>query len=324
MKNELAHERFDHIDNAFADAVKAGLSAEPKTLSCKYFYDGVGSALFDAITYLQEYGCARGEKRLLSQHSRSILQTAGSRPHVVELGGGTGDKALLLLSAASQKTVRYHNVDISEMAVNQSANVLKGFANVRFHGHVADFNVGLEQAAKMRMVLEERVLVLFLGSSIGNFSAVDSVEFLQQVRGRLRSGDLLLLGTDLVKPPDRLIAAYDDPQGVTAAFNKNLLARINHELGGNFDLTKFAHEARWNEDRECVEMLLRSLADQTVRISKAQLICRVADGETILSERSHKYRAENIGDWLQSAGWSLLEQWIDVESQFALNLAKAS
>ncbi len=301
--------------------VLAGLMSNPKTLPCKYLYDGVGSSLFEAITHLREYACSRGEKALLEAHRSQIMGAVGGAPEFVELGGGTGEKAFLLLSTATQTGIRYHNLDISETALDISANVIKSLDNVTFYGHAGEFFEGLPVALRNR---RGPVTVLFLGSSIGNFTVSESNKFLTDLRSNLERGDFLLLGTDLEKPVDRLVMAYDDPQGVTSAFNKNLLARINYELSANFDLSKFAHEARWNQPDGCIEMHLRSLVDQAVRISRLKLICSFSEGETIRTERSHKYRGGIIGGWLSSAGWELSEQWIDQPSLFALNLACAA
>jgi uncharacterized SAM-dependent methyltransferase len=184
---------------------------------------------------------------------------------------------------------------------------------------VGDFFSGLKDAVRDR---KGKVMVMFMGSSIGNFNSDDAQQFLRSVKAELKTGDQLLLGTDLVKPREQLLLAYDDPQGVTSAFNKNLLARLNHSLGANFDLKNFEHEARWNEEQECVEMHLRCLSDHVVRIVKLQSIFRFSKDETIRTERSHKYRAENVDGWLCESGWTLKNQWIDHESLFALNLAE--
>lgn len=311
--------QFDASDE-FALDVERGFNQPEKTIPCKYLYDDVGSALFDAITHLQEYPCTRGEKRLLRDYSEDIFAYLGVRPHVVELGGGSGDKALLLLSSAAQQNLHYHNVDISQSAVALSGSRMSALSNVIFHGHCADFLTGLRAVMRGR---RQTTMTMFLGSSIGNFSAPESTVFLAAIRAEMQPGDLLLLGTDLVKPVLRLLSAYDDPRGVTSAFNKNILSRINHEHSANFDLSRFAHEARWNPQEQCIEMHLRSLCDQVVRISRINMLCAFTEGETIRTERSYKYRAERIDTWLTESGWVLLEQWIDAESQFALNLARA-
>lgn len=302
-------------ETEFERDVRQGLTATRKMLPCKYLYDEVGSALFDTITKLREYGCTRAEMRLLKRHRSAILKDTDE---VIELGCGSGEKAAALLFDIDRR-IDYHAIDISPAAINCAEWRLQPASTVSFHAHIADYLSGLKTISKRKPLST----IMFLGSSIGNFTRDDSVAFLKSIRSESRAGDRLLLGTDLIKPITSLTQAYDDPAGVTSAFNKNLLARINSELGANFDLSKFAHEARWNEGDKSIEMQLRSLADQTVRISRLGLIVRFADGETILTERCHKYESDEIKSWLKLAGWDLVNQWVDHEALFALNLAVA-
>jgi L-histidine N-alpha-methyltransferase len=298
----------------------AGLSANPKTIPSKYLYDAVGSALFEAICQLREYKCSRAEKRLLSANANQVIDGLAHNTLIVELGGGSGEKAELLLKAIPDHVVTaFHDIDISQAALTQARTTLSAYPHVRFIPHATDYLSGLE-AVSRRRADNQPLLLMFLGSSIGNFERAQAEQFLRSVGGMLRAGDRLLLGTDLVKPMNQLIAAYDDPQGVTAAFNKNVLARINAELGGNFNLAAFRHQARWNVILRRVEMHLVSSVNQNVEIPGAAMIVRLKKGESIHTESSHKYRADEIGPWLGTLGYSLEEQWIDRQALFATNL----
>jgi len=306
------------IDDEFAREVHAGLSGfGQKTLPCRYFYDAVGSALFEAITHLAEYGLTRADARILEAHAGEITACLPGPLLVAELGSGSGIKTRSILHSLRQRAVTYFPIDVSPTALAQCARSLEDVARVEpMEGSYLE---GMRQVAELR-ARGERLLVLFLGSTIGNFEPGAAIEFLRALRSTMCPGDGLLLGTDLVKPVERLLAAYDDPGRVTAAFNLNLLARINRELDADFNLRQFHHEARYQPEEQRIEMHLHSRARQAVNIRKAALTVEFAAGETILTEVCHKFRADQIGALACPAGLRLEGQWLDEEWGFAESL----
>jgi dimethylhistidine N-methyltransferase len=309
----------------FAADVRDGLSAPGgKTLPARYLYDAVGSALFEAICLLPEYGLSRADHRVLEHAAPELTEHLGPVPLVVELGSGSGRKTRVLLAAlAREKALTYRPIDLSAAALQRCRRELAHVPGVFFAAIEADFLVGLQRAASARRA-DERLLLLFLGSTIGNFERPAATRFLREVRARLRPGDALLLGTDLLKPVPTLLAAYDDTAGVTAAFDLNLLARINRELGGDFDLRTFAHEARWNEAERRVEMHLRALRSQLVRVRGANLRVAFREGETIWTEGSCKYDPDEPALLAANAGFQCVAQWVDEAWPFAESLLLAA
>jgi dimethylhistidine N-methyltransferase len=311
------------VDPAFARDVAAGLALPQKTLPASWLYDELGSALFEVITLLPEYGLTRADAALLREAAGEIAATAGYPSLVVELGSGTGTKTRHILEAATESgPVEYHPIDISRAALEACRAALSAIPGVTIRVTEATYLEGIDQVLSRRQA-GQKALVLFLGSTIGNFSRPEAETFLRAVRTRLRTGDSLLLGADLVKPRKRLIDAYDDALGVTAAFNLNLLARINRELGGEFELRRFAHEARFNEACSRIEMHLRSRISQTVRIEALDLDVEFRKDESIWTESSHKFTAAEIGWTGESAGWRTVRQWIDSDWGFAETLFAA-
>jgi dimethylhistidine N-methyltransferase len=308
------------LNTAFARDVGDGLARRRKTLPASWLYDEIGSALFEVITLLPEYGLTRADSGLLAAGAGEIIRAAHSPRRIVELGSGSGTKTRHILYAASRSgPVTYRPIDISAAALALCAQTLGGMDAVRVEPIAATYIEGIEIALKNRRA-GERAMILFLGSTIGNFNRAEAASFLRSLRGYVRPGDSLLLGADLVKPRERLLLAYDDPAGVTAAFNLNLLARINRELAGEFNLAQFAHEARYNERQARVEMHLRSRAAQQVRIGALNVTVAFGAGETIWTESSHKFRADEIGRLGARAGWSCERQWLDREWGFAETL----
>ena len=309
----------------FAADVRSGLCREgQKELPSRYLYDPVGSALFEVISVLPEYGLTRADERLLQRHVRDIARRLRKTVIVSELGSGSGKKTRLLLEALCRpaQQIAYYPIEISAAALTMVQRELGDIHCVSIVGLESEYLTGLAEVASRRRN-GEHLLVLFLGSTIGNFDAGADVRFLRQVRQILASGDSLLLGADLVKPRKQLLAAYDDPAGVTAAFNRNLLARINRELGGDFDVRAFEHEARFNENTSSVEMHLRSRKRQVVHVRLAGLEVTFARGETIWTESSHKYTLEELAALSTAAGFALEAQWVDAEWPFAENLLVA-
>lgn len=305
----------------FASDVAAGLSQPgQKELPSKYLYDATGTALFEAICLLPEYGLSRAGMRLLERHSAEIVSRAPGPLAVAELGSGSGQKTRWLLEAlARRQRVNYYPIDISSSALWRCQQELAHMDEVSVVGFEHAYLDGLEEVGARRRE-GERLLVLFLGSTIGNFDRPAGDQFLREVRARLREEDALLLATDLEKPVEVLTLAYDDPAGVTAAFNKNLLARINRELDADFDLARFEHAVRWDESERRIEMHLRSRAWQRVTIRKAGLCVYFPEGETIWTESSHKYKTEEVVLMGERTGYRCAGQWMDAEWPFAQSL----
>lgn len=318
----------------FARDVLIGLS-DPvqKYLSAQYFYDAVGSALFEAITALPEYGLTRADARLLQRHAPEIVGLAAGRESdrpsglsYIELGSGSGLKTRWILEAgAAMGAVDYTPIDVSSAALGMCRAALETISAVRITPRNATYLDGLRAALAGRRA-GERVLVLFLGSTIGNFAPPDALAFLTEIRRLLEPHDSLLLGTDLLKPLDLLLPAYDDPTGVTAAFNRNLLARINRELGGDFDLRAFDHEVRFDAAESRIEMHLRVTRFQEVRIHALGEEFRFpfTAGETIWTEASYKFTEAGVRDLARSAGFHCARQWTDAEWPFAETLLQAA
>jgi len=310
------------LANEFAREVRAGLSGSgQKTLPCRYLYDDVGSALFDAITCLPEYGLTRADAHLLGKHASELVGRLPGNVLVAELGSGSGSKTRPILDQLGRRqAVTYYPIDVSCAALDRCAKELSPLGAVfPLEGNYTD---GLHEVVRQRAP-GQSILVLFLGSTIGNFEPEAAIDFLLTVRQCLAAGDRLLLGTDLVKPIDQLLLAYDDPAGVTAAFNLNLLGRINRELDADFDLRQFEHVARYVEEAQRIEMHLRSRVHQTVSIGAADLSVDFEINETICTEASHKFRPGQLPELARLGGFRLERQWIDCDWPFAENLLVA-
>jgi dimethylhistidine N-methyltransferase len=311
------------VVSSFAEDVLDGLAQSgQKQLLSKYLYDDLGSALFEAITKLPEYGLTRAEERILRRHSGDIAEHLTAHGMVVELGSGSGKKTRQILEAlAHHKSMTYCPIEISPAALVSCERELDDLAHISILGFETEYLDGLSQAVARRMP-GDAVVVLFLGSSIGNFDRGPAEEFLRKIRQTIQPGDSLLLGTDLEKPLAQLIPAYDDSLGVTEAFNRNLLARINRELAGDFDLSRFEHVALYNAQARRVEMHLRSLENQTVTIDDVafSFLC----DETIWTESCHKYGKNEPLEMARRTGFECVTQWVDAEWPFAENLFVAA
>ena len=305
-------------DAVFAREVRDGLT-DPvqKTLPTRFLYDDVGSALFDAITALEEYGLTRADVRLIRENAGEIAALCPETEALVELGSGNGSKTRPLLDALTPAPV-YRPVDLSGAALDACARELHGFTVQPIR---AEFLAGLRKASAMRG--NGRLLVAFLGSNIGNFERHAIPAFFRSVRECLEPGDRFLLGADLVKDIDQLILAYDDPAGVTAAFNRNLLARVNRQLGADFRLPRYAHEARWSSAERRIEMHLRARSEQLVRVEALDLTVCLNEGETIWTESSHKFETEELKSLAQPVGFSCIQTWTDSHWPFAEILFRA-
>lgn len=307
--------------SSIAADVRDGLTRVPKTLPPKLFYDAAGSALFEEITRLPEYYLTRTELAILEAHASEICELAGHPASVIELGSGNAAKTRTLLQALLKRaaSVLYVPVDLSAAALESArTGVESGLAAVSVRPVLADL---AQDLAFLGQVGSPR-LVLYLGSSIGNFEMEDAVALFQRVCARLNQQDAFLLGTDLVKDAAVLVPAYDDSRGVTERFNKNVLARINRELGGHFDLDSFGHVALWNEQQSRIEMHLESLRDQEVRIHALGLTIAFRRGERIHTENSYKYTIPSVQQLLRASGFTVERTWTDARQWFALHLAR--
>jgi L-histidine Nalpha-methyltransferase len=304
------------VVSRFASDVADGLgSLSQKKLSPSYLYDELGSALFEAITFLPEYGLTRADERLLATYSTDIARLVATINHVSELGSGSGRKTRYLIEALrTHGPITYSPIDISPAALASCAKELADLATVE--PVCADWMEGLRHVAENRQT-EKPMLLLFLGSSIGNLEPDRCGIFLKNVRNYLLPGDFLLLGADLVKDVDVMLTAYDDPTGVTAAFNLNLLGRMNRELGANFDLRSFAHEVRWDAENGRIEMHLLSRCNQRVFISALESEFTFVAGETIWTESSHKFTLPQLEKTALLAGFCPVSSWIDSQWPFA-------
>jgi L-histidine N-alpha-methyltransferase len=305
----------------FAEDVAYYLSLTPRQLPSQYLYDDLGSALFEAICRLPWYPIARAERKLLRLHAAEIFARVNGVSTLVELGPGNGDKLVTLLGAGGHGPMTAHLVDVSQHALDAATRALGAHADLAVVSHRATYEVGLAEAARARRS-GGRALVLFLGSNIGNFDPPGVAAFLLGVRAAVTCGDALLLGVDLVKPARELLLAYDDPLGVTSAFNRNLLVRVNRELGADFDVDGFTHRAVWAAEHSRMEMHLVSARPQKVHVSAARLSLTFEAGETIWTESSYKYRRANVRTLLARAGFAVLDQW--AADGFALTLASAT
>lgn len=300
-------------------AVNFYLQLTPRQLPSRFLYDDLGSALFDAICQLPWYRITRAELGLLRQHAGAIGAILKRGGRIVELGSGNGEKLAALLTHAGASRVQAHLIDLSDAALRRAVQELRALegAGVQVTTHQGTYEDGL-------LRLPERgaypTIVAFLGSNVGNFDPPGAAAFLSLIRAALRPGDYLLLGADLVKPERDLLLAYDDPLGLTAAFNKNLLVRINGELDGDFDIDSFAHRAVWNGEASRVEMHLVSLRPQDVHVARSGLRFRLDEGETIWTESSYKYEPDGIRRLVEPAGFAGCHQWLDEEARFALTL----
>jgi len=318
----------DEVSDEFAQDVRRGLAGSPKTLAPRYFYDDLGSQLFEAICLLPEYYLTRAESEILTSHAREIVSSVEGPVRLIELGSGSADKTRHLIEAllAKQPELHYLPIDISDVALDRSSAVLLHiYPRLRITAYAADYFTALRALSEAGVTASQgkRTLALFLGSNIGNFNPDEAVAFLAEIRKMLRPEDALLVGADLKKPASLLVPAYDDALGVTSAFNRNLLARINRELDANFDITRFEHQAIYNERLGRVESHLVSLQAQVVSIRALDLEVNFEPGETIHTENSYKFDLEQLAELARQAGFCLTKTWFDGARRYSFNLMSA-
>lgn len=308
----------------FPEDVCKGLSSEPKRLLPKYFYDELGSQLFDAICLLPEYYLTRAENEIIERYADEIVASVEGNKTLLEMGSGSASKTRLIIEAllSDQDELLFVPVDISASALESSSRILlQSYPRLRIEAYAADYFDGLAELARKQ---RGRTLALFLGSNISNFGREEAPAFLRALRRVLRTGDALLLGADLKKDRRVLEPAYDDALGLTAAFNLNLLARVNRELDGDFDLRAFKHHASYNEEVGRVEIYIESARAQVVTIKKLGMEVRFKEGERIHTENSYKYDLEGIAQLAKETGFHFARTWLDSQERFSSNLLLAS
>lgn len=307
----------------FAEDVRRGLSTKPKRFLPKYFYDELGSKLFEAICLLPEYYLTRAENEILERYSDEIVTSMEGQTTLIEMGSGSASKTRLIIEALlrKQSELLFIPVDISASALDSSSRILlQSYPELRIEAYAADYFAALAELAKKPRA---RALALFLGSNISNFDEEEALRFLRALRQVLREGDALLLGADLKKDKSVLEAAYNDALGVTAAFNLNVLARINRELGGDFDLRAFQHRAFYNDEAGRVEIYIESTREQTVKIRQFDMEVHFGEGEQIHTENSYKYDLSDIGQLATQTGFTRAHTWLDLQERFSSNLLMA-
>ena len=307
------------IEKTFAEEIFSSLNADLKFISPKYFYDKKGSELFEKICLLPEYYPTRTEVTILKKLQQELPSFLDDSFRIVELGSGSSVKTRLIIDvfAKLQNKIEYFPIDISEILTESSEQLIHDYDNLYITGIIDTYEGGLEF---LKHYDDKKNLITFLGSSFGNFSPSDGYLFLKKIHSTMKSGDLFLIGLDLVKEKHILESAYDDTQGVTAEFNLNVLSRINDELGGNFNLENFEHHSVYHEKEQRIEMYLKSSQKQSVIIPKSNLLLNLEKNQLIHTEYSHKYRLSQIHDLLDDAGFELKHTWLDENKYFSLTL----
>ncbi len=307
------------IEKSFADEIHSGLNRSSKYISPKFFYDKKGSNLFEQICSLPEYYPTRTEINILKNLKFDLPNYLKGDFRLVELGSGSSVKTRLILDILSetQKKIEYFPIDISEILTESSEMLQKDYSNLYITGIIDTYEGGLEFIEKYD---NKKNLIIFLGSSYGNFLPEEGKIFLKRINSTMKKEDLFLIGLDLVKDTKILESAYDDSQGITSKFNLNVLSRINDELDADFVLKNFKHLAKYNEEQQRVEMYLKSLVNQSVIISKSNLLLKLKQGELIHTEHSHKYKISQIKELMDKIGFKIIQNWLDTKKHYALIL----
>lgn len=307
------------IEKTFAEEISLSLGKTSKSIHPKFFYDKKGSDLFEKICSVSEYYPTRTEISILEKLQNELSSFLDEDFRLVELGSGSSTKTRLILDflTSSQKTAEYFPIDISEILAESSEELLNDYKNLSITGIIDTYEGGLEF---LKTYDEKNNLIIFLGSSFGNFSPIDGYQFLEKVYDTMKTGDLFLIGLDLVKDKTILESAYNDLEGITSKFNLNVLSRINDELDADFNLNNFSHHAIYNEKDQRIEMYLKSLVDQSIIVSKSDLELKLQKDELIHTEYSHKYRLSQIHDLLDDIGFELKHTWLDEKKYFSLTL----
>lgn len=307
------------IEKTFADEISSSLNRDSKYIDPKFFYDKKGSDLFEKICDLPEYYPTRTEIQILKDLKSDLSKYLDNSFRLVELGSGSSIKTRLILDifAEIQNKIEYFPIDISEILTESSELLQRDYQDLKITGIIDTYEGGLEFIEKYD---DKKNLIIFLGSSFGNFIPSQGKTFLQKINSIMKNEDLFLIGLDLVKNKKILEDAYDDSQGITAKFNLNVLSRINDELDADFILKDFQHIAKYNEKAQRVELYLKSLVNQSVIISKANLSLKLKQGELIHTEHSHKYEISQIKELMEDTGFAIKQNWLDAKNHFALTL----
>ncbi len=307
------------IEKTFAEEISSSLTNNSKFINPKFFYDKKGSELFEKICALPEYYPTRTEISILKNLQKELSSYLDDTFRLVELGSGASVKTRLILDVFTklQSKTEYFPIDISEILTESSELLLRDYDGLHITGIIDSYEGGLEF---LKTYDDKKNLIIFLGSSFGNFTPKDGYEFLQKINSTMKDDDLFLIGLDLVKDKEILESAYDDSQGVTAKFNLNVLSRINDELDADFELNNFAHHAIYNDKEQRIEMYLQSLVNQSVIVSKSNLSLNLMKNELIHTEHSHKYRLSQIEDILTKSGFDIKHMWLDDKRHFSLTL----
>ena len=308
------------IEKTFAEEISSSLDTDLKSINPKFFYDKNGSVLFEKICFLPEYYPTRTEISILKKLKNDLSLYLDKDFRLVELGSGSSVKTRLILDIFTQlqDIVEYFPIDISDILTESSEQLLRDYDNLRITGIIDTYEGGLEFLKTYDL---KKNLIIFLGSSFGNFSPTDGYNFLKKINSTMKHGDLFLIGLDMVKNTPTLESAYNDSEGITAKFNLNVLSRINNELDADFNLNNFSHHAIYNEEDQRIEMYLKSLVNQTVVLSKSNLSLKLKKDELIHTEYSHKYHLSQISELLHSAGFNVEHTWLDENQYFSLTLA---
>jgi len=306
------------IESSFADEIKSSLSSDEKFISPKFFYDIKGSELFENICLLPEYYPTRTEISILKQLQHDLSNYIDDSFRLVELGSGTSTKTRLILDVFKKfQRIEYFPIDISEILAESSEVLQSEYDNLHITGIIDTYEGGLEF---LKSYDTKKNLIIFLGSSYGNFAPDDGVQFLKKINSTMKPGDLFLIGLDLVKDSSILESAYNDSEGVTAAFNLNVLSRINDELDADFDLNTFAHYSVYDEKSQRIEMYLKSLVNQSIVISKSGVTIPLRKDELIHTEYSHKFKLSQLDSLFEGAGFGVNHTWCDEKKHFSLTL----
>lgn len=307
------------IEKSFADEISTSLNQNLRSIHPKFFYDKKGSELFEKICTLSEYYPTRSEISILKKLKNELSSYLDCSFRLVELGSGSSVKTRLILDMLNkiQEQIEYFPIDISEILTESSALLQQDYPNLRITGIIDTYEGGLEF---LKNYDDKKNLIVFLGSSFGNFTPDDGRDFLKKINSTMKDDDLFLIGLDLVKHKTILENAYDDSQGITAQFNLNVLSRINDELNANFNLNNFAHHSIYNENDQRIEMYLKSLVTQDVLIPKASISLSLKKDELIHTEYSHKYKLSQICELMHETGFSIKNTWLDENNYFALTL----
>ena len=323
IQENLEYFKSNNVKNqkTFAEEIALSLKHEPKVISPKYFYDNIGSELFDRICRLPEYYPYNCESSILKKIAKNLIPHLTSDVRLVELGSGSSTKTRLLINALlkSQEHVEYFPIDISDVLVQSAKKLCNDYKTLQVTGIIDTYENGLDFIEHYD---DKPNLITFLGSSFGNFNKDDGNNFLKKIHDLMKSTDYFLVGLDMEKDSDILFKAYNDTKGLTAKFNLNVLERINTELDADFKISKFAHKAYYNESKGRIEMYLRSLSDQTVTIPKADISIQLSENELIHTENSHKFTMSQIDSMFEEVGLDIVQIWFDTKKYFGLILAK--